>query len=31
VSPFVEANPITTGEAPSASPSPGPAPAPDQD
>jgi hypothetical protein len=28
VSPFVEANPITTGEAASASPSPGPAPAP---
>jgi hypothetical protein len=31
VSPFVEANPITTGEAASASPSPGPAPAPDQE
>jgi len=30
VSPFVEANPITTGEASSASPSPGPASTPDQ-
>jgi cytochrome oxidase assembly protein ShyY1 len=30
VSPFVEANPITTGEAPSASPSPSPASAPEQ-